>query len=200
MLVSIKRVLIFGAAAMLIPASLIAVDGAQTTVNARVLPGGVQRSSDLSVALNGHAGPVSSVAFAPRGRTLATATENGTVQLWDVQRGTRLGTLTGLTRIVDSVAFSPQGSILAAGARKGVVLLWDLRTHKRRGSALKALAGSVYSVAFSPDGRLLAAGSANGTVVLWDVRSHSRLERSTLTPAPSPVSRSVLAAYSPLPT
>ena len=77
------------------------------------------RSNPLGTALNGHAGPVSSVAFSSHGDTLATATENGTVQLWDVRSGTLLGTLKGLSGIVDSVAFSPNGRTLAAGGRDG---------------------------------------------------------------------------------
>ena len=66
----------------------------------------------LGTALNGHAGPVSSVAFNPSGGTLASATENGTVQLWDVRSSTLVGTVKGLTGIVDSVAFSPTGAPL----------------------------------------------------------------------------------------
>ena len=68
------------------------------------------RSNPLGTALNGRAGPVSSVAFSSHGDTLATATENGTVQLWDVRSGTLLGTLKGLSGIVDSVASARTGS------------------------------------------------------------------------------------------
>ena len=81
--------------------------------------------NQVGAALNGHAGPVSSVAFSPNSGTIATATENGTVQLWDVPHRSRVGTLRGLAGIIDSVAFSPRGRTVAAGSRAGLVLLWD---------------------------------------------------------------------------
>src|SRR5215831_7276900 len=124
---------------------------------------------EVGVVLNGHAGPVSSVAFSPNGRTLATATKNGTVQLWAVHSHARAGTLTGLIGTIDSVAFSPRGHTVAAGSRDGAVRLWDAPSRRALGPALRPHAGSIYSVAFSPNGRTLAAASANGTVQLWEV-------------------------------
>jgi WD40 repeat protein len=156
-LIDLRRALMVGAAAVFVAASWALAGGGQTIAEARAVVYGQQ-------------------AFAsPNGRTLATATENGTVQLWDVRSDTRIGTLKGLSGIVDSVAFSPSGRIVAAGGSDEVVLLWDVPSRSQLGTALKAHAGSVYSVAFSPDGRTLAAGSANGTVLLWDVRTHARL-------------------------
>ena len=59
---------------------------------------------------------VESVAFSPEGKTLASATAGGTIELWDVSTGRQLGPpLTGHTDIVTSAAFSPDGQILASG-------------------------------------------------------------------------------------
>ena len=121
----VKRALTVRAVAVLLTAGLGLAHSSQAFAGAG--PFGV------GTTLFGHAGPVSSVAFSPNGRTLAAATETGTVQLWDITRDRLAGTLTGLQHIVDSVAFSPNGRIVAAGSRGGAVRLWDAPSRRQLG-------------------------------------------------------------------
>src|SRR6185503_2861934 len=74
------------------------------------LPAFSQRP-DLYVQM-GHSEGVSSVAFSPDGKTLASGSADGTIQLWDVVTGLGLKTVRGSGR-VESVAFSPDGKTLA---------------------------------------------------------------------------------------
>jgi WD40 repeat protein len=80
--------------------------------------------------LKGHAGPVYAVAFAPDGKRLATASEDGTVKLWEVTAGRELNTLKGQTGGVWAVAFAPDGKTLAAGGEERSVNLWRAATEK----------------------------------------------------------------------
>src|SRR5207342_1492085 len=84
----------------------------------------------FSGVLEGHTGAVSAVAFAPDGHTLATASNDQTVLLWDVTdptRPRRLGDpLPGHTVAVSAVAFAPDGHTLATASNDQTVLLWDV--------------------------------------------------------------------------
>ena len=115
-------------------------------------------SPTLVQTLTGHSDSVTSVAFSPDGRTLASGSRDDTIRLWDVATRRSIATLTGYSPV-----FSPDGRTLAAGSNNNTIKLWDVAT----GRSIATLTG--YSPVFSPDGRTLAAGSNNNTIKLWDV-------------------------------
>ena len=120
---------------------------------------------------------VYSVAFSPDGTTLASALDNGKIELWEVKTGARIGTLDRQSLWVPPVVFSSDGAILASGSGDGTVLLWDVST-RAEVATLEGHTGRVRSVAFTPDGSTLASGSDDETIKLWDVST--REEAATL--------------------
>src|SRR5262249_37051434 len=119
---------------------------------------------------------VRSVAFSLDGKTLATASNDGTAKLWDVrgalrhQVPTEIATLKGHSAAIHSAVLSPDGKTLATSSFDGTVKLWNLLTQQEV-ATLSGHTGRVHMVAFSPDGNLLASGSEDGTVRLWRAAS-----------------------------
>jgi WD40 repeat protein len=115
-------------------------------------------------------GGVSSVAWSPDGKILASGSDDKTIKLWEAASGKLLSTLEGHTYQVYSVAWSPDGKTLASGSYDQTVKLWEAAS----GKLLATLQGNtqgVNSVAWSPDGKTLASGSWDDTVKLWEAAS-----------------------------
>ena len=117
-----------------------------------------------------HPDAVFGLAFAPDGRSIATAAGDRMIRIWDAQTLKERLTIPGHQGIVRAVAFCPDGRTLASVSDDGTLRLWDTETWQEI-FALEAHKGGAGQLAFSADGQLLVTGgsseSAKGEVGFW---------------------------------
>ncbi|HKI36604.1 MAG TPA: sigma-70 family RNA polymerase sigma factor [Gemmataceae bacterium] len=134
----------------------------------------VQMSPDTRTSGGSPHNSMGQIAFAPGGKTLASAGYENVVRLWDVAGGKQTAEFSGHTALVLAVAFAPDGKTLASGSYDGTARLWDVASGKEV-KMLDVDAGlnhGVTGVAFSPDGKQLAACTTGSRLVrVYDTAS-----------------------------
>lgn len=148
------------------------------------------RTGKLLHILAGHQETVWAIAM-PHSRTLATASEDGTIHIWRVAqqeegetmknnpiphtRWSCVYTLSGHSDCISGVALTPDAQTLASGSEDGTIRLWNPYT----GTLLQTLEGDrdgVYSVAIHPNGSLLASsGHFDHSIKVWDLSTQDLL-------------------------
>ena len=114
----------------------------------------------------GHPGQLTSLAYRPDGKELASADETGAVFLWDMTARTQAGELKGHVGAVHGVAYAPGGDRVATAGADKTARVWDPATR----AVVKQLdhPAEVRAVAFSSDGALLATGGDDRLVRVYD--------------------------------
>lgn len=135
---------------------------------------------------------ITKVQVSPDGSTLATASADGTVSLWDTATLSAKGILKGHTNSVFGLGFSPDGRMIVTTSRDNSIRLWDVEAAKEIG-VLGDHPVTPYSAGFAPDGRkVVSVGWRShpetkgpvGLIRVWDVESRKMLHSQDYTTHP----------------
>lgn len=118
---------------------------------------------------------VTTSAFGAGGRLLAAGSARGAISLWNVDRGTLLGSVrafggseSDLDEMVDIIAFRSDGMTLAAGSASGAVAIIELEPRPRVVRRFQAHQEPIIGVSFTPDGGVVSIDRA-GSTRRWNV-------------------------------
>lgn len=146
-----------------------------------------------------HAGMVIPVAFAPDGKTLASAGEDNRVCIWDRATGKLLKHWQLAKAQVRGLAYSPDSLLLAAGRDDYSISVWETSSGKERFHRA-GLGGAIWSVAFAPDSRMLVSAGDERLLRLWDattgksIRTFEGHEKAVEAVAFSPDGKTIASA------
>lgn len=129
--------------------------------------------------LQSHRAPVTAVAFHPIFSSLASASEDATIKIWDWELGELERTLKGHTKPVLDVDFGgPRGGTLLASCSSDLTIkLWDPSDEYKNIRTLPGHDHSISSIRFIPSGaagaplsgNTLVSASRDKTLRIWDV-------------------------------
>lgn len=146
---------------------LVTADGSPTN-NVRIWDLATQTTLHV---LGEHVGQVNSLGWVAEGH-LATAGDDGTVRLWDIESGTQVRSLEGDADYLAGIVVSRSGSRVVAGSASGRIQAWNSLTGEREHAwtgpilfGLGALPGTDRILTANVDNLLREREVATGTVV-----------------------------------
>ena len=117
----------------------------------------------------GSRGAIVDASFSPDGKSIGTASEDGTARIVNEATGRTL-VLRGHQGGLNTIAFSLDGSQVVTAGEDGTVRVWDAVSGSPLG-VLHGHDGSVLDARFSPDGTSVASSGQDGTTRIWEPSS-----------------------------
>ncbi|MDZ8054143.1 MAG: eIF2A-related protein [Aulosira sp. ZfuVER01] len=124
----------------------------------------VEQTQELN-RLQGHSQQVNAVSFSPNGKIIASASDDGTIKIWNTE-GKLINTITdNQSRFID-INFSHNGKFIATSTDK-IIKIYTIDS-----KLIKIFTGHtdiINSVDFSPDDKTLISNSRDKTIKLWRI-------------------------------
>ncbi len=136
----------------------------------------VARGAELR-RIPAHGQWITSLSFAPDGKTIASTGAEPVIRLWDVATGRAASPQAGHRSGVYRLIISSADGTLFTSANDGTIRRWDLSTGRELGLVADFL-DVISGLAMSPDGQTLVVGDAIGRrLFLWSVAERREIRR-----------------------
>ena len=119
-----------------------------------------------TVTYNAHTKSVTSLAWSPDGRYIASSDRNQQIHVWEPTNTANPLIFRGHTKIVNAVAWSPDSTCIASASDDTTVRIWQIDT-RNECYMYKEHAEKVNAVTWSPDGKRIASGGNDKIVHVW---------------------------------
>ena len=126
-------------------------------------------------ALAGHSGRITSVAFNPLRKMLASGSDDHSGRIWDLNSGASLIEYRGHRQYpnvkLTSIEFSPDGRHVVSGSDDGTIQIWSVSSGESL-AKLNPEDGTIHDVAYGSNGKWIVACGAD-KLQLWNVAAGS---------------------------
>lgn len=120
-----------------------------------------------------HKDVVTSLAFSPNNKILATASYDSTIQLWSTNTWKPIKKLTCHNGAVHSISWAPNSQTIASASADQSIKIWNTQTGQLLDTRSQPTAEQ-YTVSITPDGKHFLATGADKQIRLWKLLSHTK--------------------------
>jgi len=153
-------------------------------LDAAYSPGARQRF-EISQLFPEEVGPASAIATGTDGKTAVVGLEDGTIILWDVERGEEINHFQGHSAKINDIEIAPDGRTAVSVGDDAQAIVWDIFAGREL-QRFEGNSGLIRAVDVSLDGRLVVTGGYSelgweqpGELILWELATGKEIRRFT---------------------
>lgn len=114
--------------------------------------------------------------ISPDGNLIASALDDGTVQVWNALDGSLKYTVSGFASRIPSIAFSPDGGEMAASSDDGFIVTWNLGNGELLNTYEVPTGEYPEKIVYSPNGEIIAVSTYDGNIVLLNAKDGRQIK------------------------